>query len=153
MQLKKELQSLLPKKLSFSENFSKVFPKADELFDHEFKDDEDEISYGEISEITIPCTQTLFKELNDRNIPEKLKFFSGRNSGRNELKFYAIKNVDMLNESNEKFLDYLSSDFPREVLSKSKMKIHRKSGNIYYNNRNMRECLRVHDCSTKQKHL
>ena len=30
----------------------------------------------------------------------------------------------MLNKSNEHFLDYSSSDFAREVLSKNKMKIH-----------------------------
>ena len=45
-------------------------------------------------------------------------------------------------ESNENFLDYyLSSDFGCEVLSKNKMKTHLDSGNIYYNNLNMREYL------------
>lgn len=38
-------------------------------------------------------------------------------------------------------LDYLSSDFTRAVLSKNKMKIHLESGNIYYNNLNMRESI------------
>ena len=38
-------------------------------------------------------------------------------------------------------LDYLSSDFTRAVLSKIKMKIHLESGNIYYNNLNMRESI------------
>ena len=45
-------------------------------------------------------------------------------------------------ESNENFLDYyLSSDFGCKVLSKNKMKTHLDSGNIYYNNLNMREYL------------
>ena len=45
-------------------------------------------------------------------------------------------------ESNKNFLDYyLSSDFGCEVLSKNKMKTHLDSGNIYYNNLNMREYL------------
>ena len=49
-----------------------------------------------------------------------------------------MKTVGMLNESNENFLDYLSSDFANEILSKNKMKIHLESGNIYYNNLNIR---------------
>ena len=44
----------------------------------------------------------------------------------------------MLNESNEHFLDYLSSDFACEDLSKTQMKIHLDTGNIYYNNLDMR---------------
>ena len=44
-------------------------------------------------------------------------------------------------ESNENFLDYLLSDFGREVLSKNKMKIHLDSGNIYYNDLNMKESI------------
>ena len=55
------------------ENLSKVFPKANELFDDELKDDDYEINYDELSEITIPHTQTLFKELNDGKVPEELK--------------------------------------------------------------------------------
>ena len=44
-------------------------------------------------------------------------------------------------ENNENFLDYLLSDFGREVLSKNKMKIHLDSGNIYYNDLNMKESI------------
>ena len=62
-----------PKIVSFLENLSKVFPKANEPFDDELKDDDYEINYDELSEITIPHTQTLFKELNDGKIPEELK--------------------------------------------------------------------------------
>ena len=50
-----------------------MFPKANELFDDGLKDDDYEINYDELSEITIPHTQTLFKELNDGKIPEELK--------------------------------------------------------------------------------
>ena len=50
-----------------------MFPKANELFDDELKDDDYEINYDELSEITIPHTQTLLKELNDGKIPEELK--------------------------------------------------------------------------------
>ena len=89
-------------------------------------------------------TQTLFKELNEGKLPEELKFFSGGTTGSNELRFHALQNIGMLNESNEHFLDYLSSDFAREILSKNIMKIHLDTGNIYYNNLNMREREREH---------
>ena len=36
-----------PKKAKFSENFSKVFPKADAFFDNELKNDD--INYDELS--------------------------------------------------------------------------------------------------------
>ena len=98
-------------------HLSKLFPKADEIFDNQKIDDH-------LPEITIPNTQTILKVLNDRKIPEELKFFTGGNDGDNKLKFHAMLNIGMLNKSNEHFLDYLLSDFACEVLSKNKMKIH-----------------------------
>ena len=65
----------------------------------------------------------------------------GGNDSGNELKFHAMLNIGILNESNEHFLDYLLSDFAREVLSKNKIKIDLDTGNIYYNNLNMRETI------------
>ena len=111
-------------------------PKADENFDNQRTDDV-------LPEITIPNTQTMFRELNDRKIPEQLKIFRGwgRNYSGNEFKFQAMLNMGMLNESNKHFLDYLSSDFNRKVLSKNNMKIHIDTGNIYYNSLNMRESI------------
>ena len=76
-----------------------MFPKADEFFDNELKNNDS--NYDELSEITIPNTQSLFKELNDEKIPDELKFFSGGNEGTNGLKFHVIKNVGSLYESNE----------------------------------------------------
>ena len=102
-----------PKKVKFSENLSKVFPKAGEFSDNELKNDD--INYDELSEVTIPNTESLFKELIDGKINDELKFFSEGNEGTNALKFHAIKNVDSLSESNEHFLDYLLSDFGHEV--------------------------------------
>ena len=101
----------------FLENLSKGFPKADKLFNDELKDDEEEINCDELSEITILLTQMLFKELSDGKIPEELKLF-GRKQ-RYKLKFYAMKNVGMLNESNETFW----TTFPQILLMKSYLKI------------------------------
>ena len=82
----------------------------------------------------------MFKELNDGTLPKELKFFRG-SDGSNEFKFHAMQNIGMLNKSNEHFIDYLSSDFAKEVLAKNKMKIHLDTGNIYYDNLNMRESI------------
>ena len=57
------------------------------------------------------------------------------------LNFTQCKKIGMLNKSNEHFLDYLSSDFAEEVLAKTKLKIHLDTGNIYYNNLNVRESI------------
>ena len=61
----------------------------------------------------------------------------------------------MLNKINECFIDYLSSDFTREVLAKNKMKIRLDTGNIYYNNLNMTEsiCISMHAQQDETKNL
>ena len=76
--------------------------------DNELKNDD--INYEELSEITIPNTQSLFKELNDEKKHDELKFFTGGNEGANALKLHAIENIGSLHESNENDFDYLLSD-------------------------------------------
>ena len=60
-----------PKKVKFSENFSKVFPNADKFLEKKNKLKNDDINYDELSEITMPNTQLLIKELNDGKIPDE----------------------------------------------------------------------------------
>ena len=118
---------------------NELFPKADEIFNDQKTDvDDDDLSKHEIM---IPNTQTLLKEVNDGKLPEELKFFSGGSDSGNEFKFHGMQNIRILNESNEHFIDYLLSDFAKEVLAKNKIKIHLDSGNIYYDNLNMRESI------------
>lgn len=102
------------KNATFSENLSKLFIEADEIFDTQKIDLDDDLL-----KITIPNTQTTFKELNNEKLPEELIFLLGGTDGGNELRFYALQKTGMLNESNEHLLDYLSSDFSGEVLSKN----------------------------------
>ena len=52
------------KKVIFSEFLRKLFPETDEIFDNQKIDDK-------LTEITIPNTQTNFKELNNRKILKK----------------------------------------------------------------------------------
>ena len=56
------------------ENLNELFPKADEIFDNQRIDDD-------LPEITIPNTQIMFKELNNRKIPEELKLLGGAGGG------------------------------------------------------------------------
>ena len=93
--------------------------------------------------MTIQQTQVMFEELNEGKLPEQLKFFSSGSSGRSGLKIRAIQKIGSLNESNNAFLEYLTTDYGNEVLAKNKMKIHLETGNIYYNNKNMQE--RIYD--------
>ena len=63
-------------------------PEADDIFDNQKLDIGDNLS-----EITIPNTQAMSKELNDRKLPEELNFFSGGTVGGNELRFHALQNI------------------------------------------------------------
>ena len=132
-----EKAAAVVKKVRFSENLNKLFPKADKAFNGQKIDIDDDDLLKE--EIAIPNTQTIFKELNDGKLPEELKFFLKGSNGGNELKIHTMQNIGMLNECNEHFLDYLTSHFAKEVLAKNEMKIHLDMGNIYYNNLNTRE--------------
>ena len=90
--------------------------------------------------MTIPQAQVVYKELNERKLPEQLRFFLGRNSGLNELSLHPINKLKIkLNKSNKAFLDYLTSDYAREILAKDKIKIHLDTGNIYRGKTNLEE--------------
>ena len=62
---------LLREKITIKKLFLiiKLILKADEIFDNQRID-------GDLPEITMPNTQTIFKELNDGKISEELRFFS-----------------------------------------------------------------------------
>ena len=63
---------LQEKKVRFSENLSKVFPEANDIFesDHQPKALEKE-------EITVSNVESMIKELNEGKLLDQLKFFSG----------------------------------------------------------------------------
>lgn len=86
----------------------------------------------------------MLKELNNSKLPDELKFFWGVVLIEVMNIYFMQCKTGMLNESNEHFLDYLSSRFAQEVLSKNKMKIHLETGSIYDDNLNMREHLQLH---------
>ena len=127
---------LQEKKVRFSENFSKVFLEGNYIFelDHQPKILEKE-------EITVLNVPSMIKELNERGLPDQLKFFSGDEKEENLIKIQARKNVGVLGKGNEEYLEYLASKYGRDVLQKNKLKIHLESGEIYQDNINTGESL------------
>ena len=72
---------------------------------------------------TISHRQVMFKELNEGKLPNQLKIFSGRsNGGGSEVKIRAMEKTGTLNESNNAFLEYLTTDYSHEILAKKQNK-------------------------------
>ena len=99
-------------------------------------------SLGKLDEMIISQAQVIYKELIEGKLPEQLRFFTGGNSGINELSIHAMNKVKSeLNKSNKAFLDYLVSDCACAILAKNKIKIHLDTGNIYCDNTNLEESI------------
>ena len=47
----------------------------------------------------------------------------------------ASKNLGIINDSNQKFLEFLTSNFDKNLLTKNKIQIHIDSGQIFHNNK------------------
>ena len=72
---------------------------------------------------TISHTQVMFKDLNERKLPNQWKFFSSRSSGGgSELNGKKMGKKGTLNENNNIFLDNLLTGYVRKILEKNKMK-------------------------------
>ena len=126
------LDSSTPKTVTFSETLTKVFPKTKkELIPLDSIAEKDETQDFDITESSI---------VSDGNDKIDLEFLSG---GENHQKLFAnaIKNVEILSESNEKFLRYISSRYGSFILNKNKMKIHLESGKIFFDDKSTSESL------------
>ena len=72
--------------------------------------------------------------MRDGGEPIELNFFSGGEKNKEKLFEKANKNVGILNDSNKKFIGYLTSKYGVFFLSKNKIKIHLESGQIFHDN-------------------
>ena len=120
------------KTVTFSDTLQKVFPKIKrELIPLNSIAEEDETEDFDITESSLVTNGS---EIID------LEFFEG---GGNYQKLFenATKNIGILDESNEKILKYLSSNFGRFLLTKNKMKIHLESGKIFLDDKSTFESL------------
>ena len=109
---------------------TKLFPDATEIK----KQPED--NYESISEV-----QTAVSELNNGNLPYDLQFFSGGEKMKKKLFDGVSKNVGIINDSNQKFLEFLTSKFGKNLLTKNKIQIHIESGQIVHDNKVTSESL------------
>ena len=118
-----------PKNVTFSEAVTKVFPKTRrELLPLENIPEEEEEKNFDVT------TESSIDDIN-------LDFFSGGEKNKEKLYQNAIKKVGTLNNSNKKFIEYLSSRFGSFLLLKNKIKIHLESGEIFHDNNLTNESL------------
>ena len=80
-------------------------------------------------------------ELNNANLPYDLHFFSDGEKMKKKLFEGVSKNVGIINDSNQKFLEFLTSKFGKNLLIKNKIQIHINSGEIFHDNKITSESL------------
>ena len=117
-------------KVTYPHTVTKLFPDAIEI------KEEPEDDYDSISEV-----QTAVSELNNGNLPYDLQFFSGSEKMKKKLFEGVSKNVGIINNSNQKFLEFLTSNFGKNLLTKNKIQIHTDSGQIFHHNKITSETL------------
>ena len=95
-------------KVTYPHTVTKSFPDAIEIKEGP------EVDYDSISEV-----QTAVSELNDGNLPYDLQFFSGGEKMKKKLFEGVSKSVGIINDSNQKFLEFLTSNFGKNLLTKN----------------------------------
>ena len=78
----------------------------------------------------------MIAELDWGKLPDQLKFFEGDSSEKDLVLQKRRKNIGNLSKASFEFLEYLSSDYGKELLQKNKLKIHVESGEIFHDNVN-----------------
>ena len=76
----------------------------------------------------------MIAELDRGKLPDQLKFFEGDNIEKDLLLQNMWKNIGSLSKASLEFLDYLSSDYGKELLHKNKLQIHVESWEIFHDN-------------------
>ena len=117
-------------KVTYPHTVTKLFPDAIEI------KEEPEDDYDSISKV-----QRAVSELNDGNLPYDLQFFSGDEKVKKKLFEGVSKNVGIINDSNQNFLEFLTSNFGKNHLMKNKIQIHIDSGQIFHDNKITSETL------------
>ena len=70
-----------------------------------------------------------------------LQFFSRGEKMKKKIFDGVSKNVGIINDSNQKFLEFLTSDFGKSLLTKNKTQIHIDLGQIFHDNKITSETL------------
>ena len=141
------------RKIAFSKEITKMFPKVKEEELPLGQGDEDEfIDKGDLDfldktdKYDFPLPEDDFKQEKTRikqqqqrqrqrqTLDIDLDFFVGGDKNSKKLMINATSFVGELNQSNRVFLEYLFSNFGQRLLTKNKLKIHLESGQFFHNN-------------------
>ena len=122
------------KKVKFSDDLAKIFPEGNEIVKSNKIP-----NINEKDEISISNAQEMIAELDRGKLPDQLKFFEGDGSEKDLVLQKMWKNIDNLSKASLEFLEYLSSDYGKDLLQKNKLKIHAESGETFHDNINTGE--------------
>ena len=138
--------SVETRKIAFSKEITKMFPKVKEEElplgqgdVDEFKDEGDLDFLDKTDKYDFPMKEEQQKIPKPKiKKPETLDidldFFAGGDKNSRKLMKTAVSYIGELNQSNRVFLEYLSSNFGARLLTKNKLKIHLESGQFFHNN-------------------
>ena len=143
--------SVETRKIAFSKEITKLFPKVkeeelplgqgdvDELKDEgdlDFLDKTDKYDFPmkDEEEQKIPKIIKQQQQQQQQTLDIDLDFFAGGDKNSRKLMKTAASYIGELNPSNRVFLEYLSSNFGARLLTKNKLKIHLESGQFFHNN-------------------
>ena len=141
--------SVETRKIAFSKEITKLFPKVkeeelplgqgdvDEFKDEgdlDFLDKTDKYDFPMKDEEEIPKPKKQQQQQQQQTLDIDLDFFAGGDKNSRKLMKTAASYIGELNPSNRVFLEYLSSNFGERLLTKNKLKIHLESGQFFHNN-------------------
>ena len=112
----------------------KIFPEGNEIVKSNKIP-----NINEKDEISISNAQEIIAELDQGKLPDQLKFFEGNSSEKDLVLQKMRKNIGNLSKASLEFLEYLSSDYGKDLLQKNKLKIHAECGEIFHDNINTGE--------------
>ena len=122
------------KQITFLDTITKVFPKTPREISREpLLESINEVDENEAIEDEFDVSSVV-GGLKDGNEPIDLDFFCGGEKNKQKLFENATKNIVVLNDSNKKFISYLTSKYGDFVFSNNKIKIHLESGQIFHDN-------------------
>ena len=125
----------IAKQIIFSDTITKIFPKThklDTISKESFLENDNEI--GDVEDESSADISSVIDGLKEGNLPIDLEFFCSGEKNKEKLTENATENISVLNDSNKKFISYLTSKYGDFVLTKNKIKIHLKSGQIFHDN-------------------
>ena len=124
----------LDKYIHLSEQLSKLFLEVEDAGGGGYLGQEDD---KKINELPIPEVTEILSKIGKGEVPKQLEFFEG---GQNKQFENKVKLIGLSTDSIE-FLEFLQSSFSQDLFIEIKLKIHIKSGNIFFNNLDTNESI------------